>query len=123
MIRAFKNDSLDMFKERYRNECDVLILEDMHFLTGKDRTQIELALGLDYLLNAPGKKFIILPKAWFILSPGRIINLKLDWRPNLAAFQRGFLGLAGIGFPKGNWRNTRDFPGTGTKIFKGSRAG
>ncbi len=55
MIRAFRNDAIDKFKERYRNQCDVLILEDIHFLTGKDRTQVELAMALDYLLDAEKK--------------------------------------------------------------------
>ncbi len=55
MVNAFRNDAIDKFKEKYRNRCDVLILEDIHFLTGKDRTQIELALALDYLMDAEKK--------------------------------------------------------------------
>ncbi len=57
MIHSFRNDSIDKFKDKYRNNCDVLLLEDIHFLTGKERTQIELALTLDCLLNA-NKKLI-----------------------------------------------------------------
>ncbi len=57
MVYAFRNDSIDKFKEKYRKQCDVLLLEDIHFLTGKERTQIELALTLDCLLNA-NKKLI-----------------------------------------------------------------
>jgi chromosomal replication initiator protein len=49
MIHAFRHDSISRFKEKYRNNCDVLLLEDIHFLSGKERTQIELALALDYL--------------------------------------------------------------------------
>ncbi len=55
MIGAFRGDAIDRFKEKYRNRCDVLILEDVHFLTGKDRTQIELAMALDYLFDAEKK--------------------------------------------------------------------
>lgn len=55
MIHAFRHNSIDKFKEKYRTQCDVLILEDVHFLTGKDRTQLELALALDYLLEAKKK--------------------------------------------------------------------
>ncbi len=55
MVNAFRNDGIDKFKEKYRNRCDTLILEDIHFLTGKDRTQIELALALDYLMDAEKK--------------------------------------------------------------------
>ncbi len=55
MIHAFRTNSVDQFKEKYRNNCDVLLLEDIQFLTGKERTQTELALALDYLLNADKK--------------------------------------------------------------------
>ncbi len=57
MVYAFRNDSIDKFKEKYRKQCDVLLLEDIHFLTGKERTQTELALTLDCLLNS-NKKLI-----------------------------------------------------------------
>lgn len=55
MVQAFRTNSIDQFKEKYRTQCDVLLLEDIHFLTGKERTQIELALALDYLLDADKK--------------------------------------------------------------------
>ncbi len=57
MVHAFQHNTIYKFKEKYRNRCDVLLLEDIHFLTGKDRTQIELALTLDYLFDA-NKKII-----------------------------------------------------------------
>ena len=49
MIYSLRNNSIDQFKEKYRLKCDVLILEDVHFLTGKSATQKELAMTLDYL--------------------------------------------------------------------------
>ncbi|MDM8517376.1 chromosomal replication initiator protein DnaA [Desulfobacterales bacterium HSG16] len=55
MVNAFKSNEIELFKEKYRNNCDVLLLEDVHFLTGKERTQIELALALDYLFDADKK--------------------------------------------------------------------
>jgi len=57
MVFALRSNSIDKFKEKYRRQCDVLLLEDVHFLTGKERTQVELGLALDYLLNA-NKKII-----------------------------------------------------------------
>jgi len=51
MVQAFRNDSIDKFKSRYRKECDVLLMEDVHYLGGKERTQIELALTLDTLMD------------------------------------------------------------------------
>ena len=55
MVNAFRNGSINEFKGKYRNGCDVLLLEDVHSLSGKERTQIELALILDYLFEADKK--------------------------------------------------------------------
>jgi len=57
MVDAFRHDSVNAFKNKYRTGCDVLLLEDIHYLSGKERTQIELSLTLDSLLEA-GKKII-----------------------------------------------------------------
>lgn len=55
MVQAFRTNAIEQFKRKYRNRCDVLLMEDIHFLTGKERTQIELAQALDYLFNADKK--------------------------------------------------------------------
>ncbi|MCP4113381.1 MAG: chromosomal replication initiator protein DnaA [Desulfobacteraceae bacterium] len=55
MVSALRQNSIDKFKEKYRSQCDVLILEDIHFLAGKERTQVELALSLDHLFDADKK--------------------------------------------------------------------
>lgn len=55
MIGALKNNTIDRFKEKYRRKCDVLILEDIHFLSGKNAIQKELAITLDYLLESDRK--------------------------------------------------------------------
>ncbi len=57
MVYSLRNNTIDRFKEKYRQKCDVLILEDIHFLSGKDATQKVLAITLDYLLDA-NKKII-----------------------------------------------------------------
>jgi chromosomal replication initiator protein len=57
MVRAYRQDCIDKFKDKYRKSCDVLLLEDVHYLSGKERTQIELALTLDSLFEA-GKRII-----------------------------------------------------------------
>jgi chromosomal replication initiator protein len=65
MIYALKNKRIDEFKEKYRRSCDVLLLEGVHFLSGKEKTQMELGYTLDALLN-DNKKIIftsaLLPK-------------------------------------------------------------
>jgi chromosomal replication initiator protein len=65
MIFALKNKRIDEFKEKYRRSCDVLLLEEVHFLSGKEKTQMELGYTLDALIN-DNKKIIftssLLPK-------------------------------------------------------------
>ena len=57
MVRAYRNDSINSFKGKYRNQCDVLLIEDVHHLSGKEKTQVELALTLDTLFES-NKKII-----------------------------------------------------------------
>lgn len=57
MVHALRHDSIEQFKEKYRSQCDVLLLEDVQFLSGKEKTQHELGYTLDALLAA-GKKLI-----------------------------------------------------------------
>ena len=57
MVQAYRHDAIDKFKAKYRSQCDVLLLEDVHHLSGKERTQIELALTLDSLFES-GKRII-----------------------------------------------------------------
>ncbi len=57
MVQAYRYDALDAFKTKYRTQCDVLLLEDVHYLSGKERTQVEVASTLDTLCEA-GKRII-----------------------------------------------------------------
>lgn len=65
MIFALKNNRMDEFKNQYRRSCDVLLLEEVHFLSGKEKMQLELGYTLDALVNE-NKKIIftssMLPK-------------------------------------------------------------
>ena len=57
MIHAFRHDAIGAFKSKYRDGCDVLLLEDVQQLSGKERTQSELSTTLDSLCEA-NKKII-----------------------------------------------------------------
>jgi len=78
MVYAFRHDCLDKFKGKYRNGCDVLLLEDVHQLSGKERTQLELALTLDFLFEA--NKRIIFSSCYL---PGEIQKLNDKLRSRL----------------------------------------
>ncbi len=57
MSDSYRTSSIHQFKEKYRRNCDVLLLEDVHFLSGKSGTQEELSNTLESLMNA-NKKII-----------------------------------------------------------------
>ncbi|MBW1703645.1 MAG: chromosomal replication initiator protein DnaA [Deltaproteobacteria bacterium] len=57
MISSIKKNRIEAFKDKYRRSCDVLLLDEIHFLSGKQKTQIELGYTLDALTNE-NKKII-----------------------------------------------------------------
>jgi len=71
MIYALRNNQIEQFKNKYRRLCDVLLLEELHFLGGKEKTQIELGYTLDSLFN--DEKMVILSSP---LTPEEIPNMK-----------------------------------------------
>lgn len=80
MVQAFRNDTIDKFKDKYRNECDVLLLEDLHYLSGKERTQVELSMTLDTLFEADKK--VIFSSCY---RPSEIPKINDKLRSRLAA--------------------------------------
>jgi len=79
MVYAFQTNSINQFKDKYRGKCDVLLLEDVHYLAGKNRTQVELALTLDTLFDA--NKKIIFSSCYL---PGDIPKLSDKLRSRLS---------------------------------------
>ncbi|MDR3629682.1 MAG: chromosomal replication initiator protein DnaA [Desulfocapsaceae bacterium] len=57
MVRGIKADAMDGFKKKYNEHCDILLVEDVHSLTGKKKTQEELNEILDSLIKS-GKRVI-----------------------------------------------------------------
>ena len=57
MILALRNRELPKFKARYRENMDILLLEDIHFFQGKEKIQEEL-LATIKALEASGKKIV-----------------------------------------------------------------
>lgn len=71
MIYALKNNLITQFKNKYRKVCDVLLLEELHFLSGKEKTQTEISYTLDSLFN--DEKMVIFTSP---LMPEEIPNMK-----------------------------------------------
>jgi chromosomal replication initiator protein len=80
MVRHIKNNAMDRFKEKYQKNCDVLLMEDVHVLAGRARTQTELAETLDVLMEAG--KMIILTGA---MVPREIPNIDGGFRSRLCS--------------------------------------
>ena len=57
MVSALKQGSIETFKNRFRSCCDVLLLERVEFLSGKEKLQSELVCTLDELMDQ-GKKVL-----------------------------------------------------------------
>lgn len=73
MVYSLKNNDIEGFKNKYRRACDVLLLEEVHFLGGKEKTQAELGYTLDALAN-DNKKIIFTSS----LSPKDIPNMSRE---------------------------------------------
>ncbi len=80
MISSLRNNCIDRFKNKYRALCDVLLLEEIHFLSGKLKIQQELAHTLDAL--ASDRKKIIFTSS---LPPKQIPSFSRDLSSRVTA--------------------------------------
>jgi chromosomal replication initiator protein len=58
MVRDIKANTMERFKRKYHENCDLLLIEDVHSLTGKKKTQEELNELLDFLIKS-GKRVVL----------------------------------------------------------------
>lgn len=58
MIKNIQSRTMDAFKQKYHDQCDMLLVEDIHALKGKKKTQEELNEVLDSLIKA-GKRVVL----------------------------------------------------------------
>jgi chromosomal replication initiator protein len=58
MVRSIQGNSMDDFKRKYQEHCDILLVEDIHSLTGKKKTQEELNDVLDVLIKS-GRRVVL----------------------------------------------------------------
>jgi chromosomal replication initiator protein len=58
LVTALRRDEIASFKEKYRKHSDILVIDGVHFFSGKPTTQAELSHTLDTLYNG-GKQIIL----------------------------------------------------------------
>jgi chromosomal replication initiator protein len=80
MIAALKRNRIETFKERFRRECDILLLEEVQFLGGKEKIQDELVYTIDALLDA-GKRVVFTSSE----PPCKINKIKSNLESRLAS--------------------------------------
>jgi chromosomal replication initiator protein len=58
MVNGIRAKTMDQFSSKFIHSCDLLLMEDIHTLVGKNKTQEELNTILDYLIKS-GKRVIL----------------------------------------------------------------
>ncbi len=80
MVAAIAQGRIESFKERYRRNVDLLVVDDVQFLAGKKRTQSEFFHALDELF-ADGKQVLLTGNG----NPSSIPDLAEPLRSRLGA--------------------------------------
>ena len=80
MVSRIKSNTMDEFKAKYHNNCDVLLIEDVQSLTGKVKTQEELNELLDVLMKS-GKRIILTGST----APRELSNIDDGFRSRMSA--------------------------------------
>lgn len=80
MIRGIQTKTMDEFKRKYQENCDILLVEDVHSLTGKKKTQEELNDVLDTLIKS-GKRVILTSKS----TPGDLVGIDNEFRSRMTS--------------------------------------
>ncbi len=78
MVGALKSGRMSQFKERFRQDCRVLLLEEVQFLSGKEKIQAEMCYTLDTLMSRKSK--LVFTSCYL---PGEISQLSQELRSRL----------------------------------------
>jgi chromosomal replication initiator protein len=80
MITGIQSRNMEDFKRKYQEQCDVLLVEDVHSLTGKKKTQEELNEVLDCLIKT-GKRVILTANT----PPRSLIGIDDEFRSRMTS--------------------------------------
>lgn len=80
MVQKIKSNAMDIFKQKYHEQCDILLVEDMQSLTGKKKTQQELNEVLDSLIKS-GKRVVMTANS----TPRDLVGIDEDFRSRMTS--------------------------------------
>lgn len=80
MVQNIKTNAMDVFKRKYHEHCDILLVEDVQSLTGKKKTQQELNEVLDTLIKS-GKRVVMTADK----PPRELIGIDDDFRSRMSS--------------------------------------
>jgi chromosomal replication initiator protein len=78
MVGALKSGRMSTFKDRFRRDCDILLLEEVQFLSGKEKIQAEVCYTLDTLMGR--NRRLVFTSCYL---PGEISHLSQELRSRL----------------------------------------
>lgn len=79
-VQSIRNRSFDQFRRRFRNGCDILLIDDIQFLAGKEASQDEFFHTFNALHEA-GKQIIVTSDKYPHEIPGleERLQTRLSW--------------------------------------------
>jgi chromosomal replication initiator protein len=80
MVRNIQGRTMDVFKKKYHDQCDMLLVEDIHSLTGKKKTQEELNEVLDSLIKS-GKRVVLTANQ----GPRELVGIDEEFRSRMSS--------------------------------------
>ena len=80
MVSGIRAKTMDQFSSKFIHNCDMLLVEDVHTLVGKNKTQEELNTILDYLIKS-GKRVILTAGA----SPAQLDGIDAEFKSRMAS--------------------------------------
>lgn len=80
MVKGIRSNAMEQFSRKYINDCDMLLVEDVHTLTGKNKTQEELNTILDYLIKS-GRRVILTSS----VPPRKLQGIDEDFRSRMTS--------------------------------------
>jgi chromosomal replication initiator protein len=80
MVQNIKSNDMDIFKRKYHDHCDVLLVEDVQSLTGKKKTQEELNELLDSLIKL-GKRVVLTANS----APRELVGINDEFKSRMTS--------------------------------------